>query len=226
MTALGVLCASPLYRAGLASLLAKMGFEHVVEGATTQELKQAMNGDITPEVVLVKLSGASPDSELPQAQIIAETMEQVCKLNIHSRVVFLFPELDIDLLFACFANGSWGFLIETISQAAFQESLRLVCAGEKVFPSGMATLLPDFASKVHYASPHGLDLGGLNLSGRELEILKCLTEGQSNKSIARNLDIAESTVKVHVKRILQKTNATNRTQAALWGVSRGLSGPN
>ena len=63
------------------------------------------------------------------------------------------------------------------------------------------------------AAPH--------LSPREKAILSCLIDGNSNKSIARKIDIAEATVKVHVKAILRKIRVQNRTQAAIWGMNNG-----
>jgi two-component system nitrate/nitrite response regulator NarL len=54
------------------------------------------------------------------------------------------------------------------------------------------------------------------LSDREAQILRCLTQGASNKLIARELGVAEATVKVHIKAILRKVKAVNRTQAAMW----------
>ena len=59
------------------------------------------------------------------------------------------------------------------------------------------------------------------LSPRENSILRCLIEGDSNKCIARKIDIAEATVKVHVKAILRKIRVQNRTQAAIWGMNNG-----
>src|SRR5260221_13801960 len=59
------------------------------------------------------------------------------------------------------------------------------------------------------------------LSAREKSILRCLIEGDSNKCIARKIDIAEATVKVHVKAILRKIRVQNRTQAAIWGMNNG-----
>ena len=71
-----------------------------------------------------------------------------------------------------------------------------------------------------------VDLGepgpSVSLSGREKEILQMLVKGFSNKRIARQLNIAEATVKVHVKGLLRKTNASNRTQAAVWGLGHAL----
>ena len=79
----------------------------------------------------------------------------------------------------------------------------------------------------HGKGARGPDIAGIPLesalSTREIEILRCLTSGQSNKAIAKRLDIAEATVKVHVMRILRKAHVTNRTQAALWGVASGVA---
>jgi len=61
-------------------------------------------------------------------------------------------------------------------------------------------------------------------SRRESEILRCLVEGCSNKVIARNLGIAEATVKVHLKGLLRKIRAANRTQAAVWALDNGIGG--
>ena len=106
---------------------------------------------------------------------------------------------------------------------ALQESLRLVRAGEKVFPSELASYIPAMPSNFAIPEISTSALREFELSCREIEILQCLTNGQSNKAIAKNLDIAEATVKVHVKRILRKAHVANRTQAALWGVSKGVA---
>src|SRR5262249_5667887 len=75
-------------------------------------------------------------------------------------------------------------------------------------------------------SPSERDLRGgalpLTLTDRETAILTCLTEGQSNKRIARRFGVAEATVKVHIKAILRKIRAKNRTQAAIWAVDHEL----
>jgi two-component system nitrate/nitrite response regulator NarL len=61
------------------------------------------------------------------------------------------------------------------------------------------------------------------LTPRENEILGCLTEGASNKLIARQLGITEATVKIHVKALVRKIGVQNRTQAALWAVQSGFT---
>jgi two-component system nitrate/nitrite response regulator NarL len=62
-----------------------------------------------------------------------------------------------------------------------------------------------------------------DLSSRENEILKLLRDGASNKAIARSLNLAESTVKVHLKSLMRKLDAGNRTQAAIWGLDQPAS---
>ena len=64
---------------------------------------------------------------------------------------------------------------------------------------------------------------GLGLSERETQILRCLIEGYANKLIARRLDIAEATVKVHIKGLLRKINVSNRTQAAIWALNQSFT---
>jgi two-component system nitrate/nitrite response regulator NarL len=61
------------------------------------------------------------------------------------------------------------------------------------------------------------------LSPREREILRCLARGASNKEIARELDVAESTVKIHVQHILRKLELTSRVQAAVWAVEHRIA---
>ncbi len=61
------------------------------------------------------------------------------------------------------------------------------------------------------------------LSEREAQVLQCLINGSSNKLIARDLSITEATVKVHIKGLLRKVRANNRTQAAIWGMNNGMT---
>ena len=110
--------------------------------------------------------------------------------------------------------------------------------GETVVPSAIMHLLlsgmiqsPEqpFQNNA-VAEPKISNLREFNLSVREAQILGCLMHGSSNKIIARDLDITEATIKVHVKAILRKIGATNRTQAAMWASQRlprrGVPTPN
>lgn len=126
--------------------------------------------------------------------------------------------------------GANGYFVNVNSCDAFIKSIELVTMGEAVFPP---TFLPFALERDHQhevapigKSDHSIVVAAEEsiapqLSPREKAILSCLIEGYSNKSIARKIDIAEATVKVHVKAILRKIRVQNRTQAAIWGINNG-----
>jgi two-component system, NarL family, nitrate/nitrite response regulator NarL len=108
--------------------------------------------------------------------------------------------------------------------------VELVMMGETVFPPAFLSLaLVDDHHVSNRASSVGssgamLTAGTIDprLSPRERSILRCLIVGDSNKCIARKIEIAEATVKVHIKAILRKIQVQNRTQAAIWGVNHAF----
>jgi two-component system nitrate/nitrite response regulator NarL len=120
--------------------------------------------------------------------------------------------------------GVNGFCLAAIDPEVFLKSLELVMLGESVLPCGLLRSIMDWAPEAgrqpvqdtKVAGSKLSELAAFKLSARETEILKCLMKGESNKGIARKLDITEATIKAHVKAILRKTGAANRTQAAMW----------
>jgi DNA-binding CsgD family transcriptional regulator len=114
-----------------------------------------------------------------------------------------------------------GILTYDLSLEAFVRSFRLIRRGGRVFP-------PDLALGRKPATPASTVEGRparVQLSPRERDVLLHLVAGHSNKTIARYLGMAESTVKVHLKHLLRKINVDNRTQAAIWTLANlpGLS---
>src|SRR6478609_756405 len=131
-----------------------------------------------------------------------------------------------------FRAGASGYFVNVNSSDAFIKSIELVAMGETVFPPaflsfaldtksdhGSKVALPDENERATFVTTE--DTVAPQLSPREKSILRCLVEGDSNKGIARKIDIAEATVKVHVKAILRKIRVQNRTQAAIWGMNNG-----
>ena len=129
--------------------------------------------------------------------------------------------------------GAFGFLCQNIPSEQLIKSLELVALGQTVIhPHSHLMALAQMAARTHpmrpaaalfelpaTETPNDLDEHPdvvRSLSRRELVILRTLTEGASNKIIARKLVITESTVKVHMKAILRKLRLQNRTQAAIW----------
>jgi two-component system, NarL family, nitrate/nitrite response regulator NarL len=204
MPHLAVLAPQSLARAGLTSLLTSLEFDVVAEGATLDDLIQRTAGDEHPDMLLT--------NPVPSAAEICDLMQGIEAWAPTTKVVFLAANLDIDLLSECFACGARGYLLDDLSAEALQKSLALVFTGEKVFPSALAPLLANSAKRV-IADPLS-EIQSCELSPREIEILRLLADGRSNKVIAATLNIAESTTKLHLRNIMRKLSATNRTQAA------------
>ncbi len=135
-------------------------------------------------------------------------------------LIVLAESFDAETLRRCFSAGADGFLLKTISSHALLNSLELVMLGEKVFPRQLVSLILPRGGAVELSGARHGDLR--KLSDREMEILRCLVAGHSNKVIAGHLAITEATVKVHLKSILRKISASNRTQAAIWALNNGV----
>jgi two-component system nitrate/nitrite response regulator NarL len=144
----------------------------------------------------------------------------------------------LDELVSALRAGANGYFVDVMTCDAFIKSMELLMMGETIFPPALSFVLDsegdDPGKEVGHlgeAAPDDEtgqavllatdDSFAPQLSPREKSILRCLIEGDSNKGIARKVDIAEATVKVHVKAILRKIRVQNRTQAAIWGVNRG-----
>jgi len=139
----------------------------------------------------------------------------------------------LDELVSAFRAGANGYFVDVTTCDLFTKSVELVAMGETIFPPAFLSLVLDAKSdRVGKAVLHDENAEAIlfatkdaispQLSPRERSILQCLIEGDSNKCIARKIDIAEATVKVHVKAILRKIRVQNRTQAAVWGMNNEL----
>ena len=111
------------------------------------------------------------------------------------------------------AMGAAGFLPKTLSAKSLVNAVRFMAMGEQYAPIDFMTAAPA------EMAPNEL---AMKLSKRELQVLEGLTQGKSNKEVARDLDVQEPTVKLHVKTLFRKLNVTNRTQAALIAKEAGL----
>jgi len=135
--------------------------------------------------------------------------------------VVLAPVFSVEQLRYCLQAGARGFLLEDISAEALRQSFRLVLAGEAVLPTELTEAL--LAREAVPAGPSPAPPEVMEaLSDRELDILRSLTTGVSNKEIAKSLGITEATVKVHMKAILRKVGLDNRTQGAIWAYNNGI----
>ena len=147
----------------------------------------------------------------------------MCSSDLQAKVLMLTVSEDEEDLAAALRAGASGYLLKTIEGDALAAAIRRVAKGEHVVAEEMtgklvaafrdASAAPAAAPEPEAAQPEASTLSAL--SPRELDILRGIARGDSNKVIARTLGIAETTVKIHVQHILRKLNLTSRVQAAV-----------
>jgi two-component system nitrate/nitrite response regulator NarL len=134
-------------------------------------------------------------------------------------IVILTEVIDQAWLDEVISSGVCGFLPKSISSKALTLSLQLLLLGENLF-AAPASITARAPANTEIATRRASPPLRTPLSAREGEILQCLKEGSPNKVIARRLDMAEATVKVHIKSVLRKIEVGNRTQAAIWALNQ------
>ncbi|WP_207484366.1 LuxR C-terminal-related transcriptional regulator [Arenibaculum pallidiluteum] len=214
MNSLSVMLVDPsaLSRAGLRSLLIGAGARVLGVVASAEEAKGLLSPDLVrvPDVLLVDVAASK---DLPALAACSRVMHP------QPRIVVLGPDQEPSRILDALVAGADGYLTKDLSAAALVETLRLVVLGEKVLPASLVCMIAD--GTCPDLPPVAADTKGL--SPRELEILRHVAEGDSNKVIGNRLGISEATVKVHLKSLLRKIGATNRTQAAVWAFDNGLA---
>jgi len=148
------------------------------------------------------------------------------------RIAIVADHYRLGELVSAFRAGANGYFADVMACDVFIKSIELVMMGETIFPPAFLSFVLDpERDRLGQAAPRDENNQAMlvrtentfapQLSTREKSILRRLIEGDSNKCIARKIDIAEATVKVHVKAILRKIRVQNRTQAAIWGMNNG-----
>lgn len=148
---------------------------------------------------------------------------QVHDLRPDVLIIMLAHESESAMIARAFRSGVSGYVSSDTGCASLIAMIRLVDLGEKVIPSQVVFDLAMLDTGSHLAD-NDVGIEDANMSAREINILRGLIRGEPNKVISRQLNITEATVKVHVKSILRKLHVFNRTQAAIWAVSRGFTG--
>ena len=174
-----------------------------------------------------------PPSELPILclihidQVTADVTETIERLKAQwpsARVVLLTEHMQPAAMVPAFQAGLDGLCSTAMDREPLINALELVMLGETFISAAAGIALfqqwharPQGHAEGPSAAASATDFSSVSrLSGREAQILHCLTKGASNKLIARDLGVAEATIKVHVKAILRKVKVANRTQAAMW----------
>jgi two-component system nitrate/nitrite response regulator NarL len=144
-----------------------------------------------------------------------------------ARVVLLGDQLEPAAGIQLYESGLDGFCSTAMGQLSVVKALEIVMLGEVFLPGPVvlamlnrmqsATMASVAAPRMHQFANDASQCGHM-FSSREAGILQCLTEGASNKGIAQSLKLSEETVKVYLRAIMKKLNASNRTQVALWAL--------
>ena len=196
----------PMLREGLVTVLGTQPDFDVVgeaaDGAEAARLAEALE----PDVILL-------DLEMPNVDGVA-ALERLKGAKSAARAI-VFTAYDTDeRILAALRAGAKGYLLKGASRQEIFEAVRVVASGGSLLgPAATTGLLRQLER----------DEGGPNaLTPRELEVLRLLAQGLSNKTMAARLFVTERTVKFHVSSILGKLNAENRTEAVSTAVRRGL----
>ena len=209
-----LICKNSLLSMGLELLLADTRFA-VSEIGSDEPPPQRPRLHVRPDLFIV-------DGNLSSQELL--TRIKLLKAQYpNAKIVVVADNFDINFVRLGIEAGVDGLCLTTSNREVLINLLELVMSGEKIVPGALVlSMLGEMTSNTKpdrnsvTAAPLLHDAGIHRLSPREAEILRSLMRGEPNKVIAKRLDVAEATVKVHIKAILRKVGAANRTQAAMW----------
>ncbi len=202
-----------LFRKGVADLLSSEREFELVGEATDGTKAVEMARELMPDVILMDVSMPGMDGLEATRRIKAEIP--------YVRIVMLTVSDSDRTLFDAIKSGAQGYLLKNVQPQALLSTLSGVVRGEASISGAMAArLLEDLARDSRPAAPPAAP--GARLTQREQEVLRLVAQGKSNKEIASALDIAENTVKNHLKNILEKLHLENRVQAATFALRQEL----
>lgn len=198
-----------LIREGLRTMLGHQQTLHVLGEAATGGEGVELVGRLLPDVVLL-------DIRLPDMSGL-EACRQIHELHPQVHVVMLTVYEDEHYVFEALRAGARGYLLKKVTDDELSRVLRAVCLGEVIVD-------PSLAGQMALRTAHAGAATGLSikLTEREHEVLSAMAEGMNNGAIARHLTISEETVKTHVKAVLRKLGASDRTQAVSLALRAGI----
>jgi len=201
-----------LFRDGIITLLKASGFD-VVGQAGNGEVAVEETLRIRPDLVLM-------DINMPVVNGL-EALKRIKQTLPETQVVMLtVSEENVNLLEAI-KCGARGYLLKDLTASEFVEMLAGLENGEAAFTRRTVSRLLDNFAKINHPTPESNE----TLTPREIELLQWVARGLSNKAIAQELSVGEHTVKYHMKKILRKLDAQNRTEAVSYAIQLGIIQP-
>lgn len=199
----------PLMRKGLRQLIdMDEGLACIGEAACGDDaVRLAVANE--PDVILLDLN-------MPGMSGI-DTLKALRTAEIFARIIVFTVSDNQDDVITALKAGADGYLLKDTDPDEVMAAIHQVVAGQLTISEKLSQVLATAISKRREVGPN-ID----SLTDRERQILKAIAAGYSNKIIGRKLDIAEGTVKVHVKKVLKKLGFRSRVEAAIWAVEQGL----
>lgn len=197
----------PLFRRGVAQLIAaQTDFEVVGEAASAAE-GVSLACSLKPDLVLMDLNMGDSSG--------LDALKQIKDSGLDTQVIMLtVSDAEPDFIRAV-RSGAEGYLLKGSEPEEILDKLRQAARGETVFTEPLMSMLLGAMRDGTSAPPASDEC----LTMRERQILRLIAAGKSNKHIARELNISDGTVKVHVKNLLRKLNLQSRLEAAVWALT-------
>jgi NarL family two-component system response regulator LiaR len=195
-------------RQGLRSFLELQDDLEVVGEASDGAEAVALAKELMPDIILMDLVMPGMDG--------VEATRAITTAVPSARVLVLTSFSEDEKVFASIKAGAHGYLMKDVLPPELVKAIRTVYRGEaQLHPEIARKLMHEFSSPTPVAPKH-------DLTDRELEVLRLIAQGKSNKEIAEELVLSEKTVKTHVSNILQKLHLSDRTQAAVYALKQRL----
>ncbi len=207
-----------LFRRGLTALLSRDAHLSVVGDAADAGQAQRKAAELQPDLILL-------DNHLPGVNGV-DALPALREAAPNARILMLTVSEDERDLAAALRGGACGYLLKTIEGDALTAAIAQAMRGESVVaPEMMSKLVSAYQGATLAplpAAPAGAAGQIASLSPRERDILRGIARGASNKEIARELGIAETTVKIHVQHVLRKLDVSSRVHAAVLATEHDL----
>lgn len=198
-----------IVREGLRTMLApKVDFKLVGEAADGIEALSQCQA-LQPDVILLDLI-------MPRKSGL-EVIDDIQKSCPAAKILILTSFSEENKVVAAIRAGARGYILKDSSPQELVQAIRSVHSGDFWLFPGVA---PKVVEKL--LSPHSSKPAEVNLTEREIAVLKLIAEGFTNKEIANALGVVEGTIRFHINNILGKLHLTNRTQAALYAIREGI----
>ena len=197
----------PLLRKGLNQLIEFEDDLEVIGEASSGKEAIEMAVQLEPDLITLDLNMQGMDG--------LETLKHLRDKGVDSRIIMLTVSDNDEDVVEAVRSGADGYLLKDMDPEDIVDKLREAALGKMVMSAKLTEVLATALRKHERAGSRAL----ASLTSRELEILKLIDKGMSNKLIARELDISDGTVKVHVKHFLKKLNLRSRVEAAVWMVN-------